>query len=205
MKQLKWLLLLGILTSGFAFAQGEVDPAGFDLGWLLGMSKNPVALGLLIFGLVQTVKRQAEAHKPPLVWNPWLWRGVAAGFGLICSALLHLWTGQAELGTHGWAGVMIFGIVAAVIAVAGRDGLKTVLSWLGSAGQVTQTTAQVSASGDTVATSITAPAGMLPAPAATDAPPPEAFGEAQSPLFTPRNFANLPESSATHPAFAMQD
>lgn len=187
---------------------------GFDLGWLLGMSKNPVALGLLIFGLVQTVKRQAEARKPPILWNPWRWRGIAAAFGLLCAALLHLWTGNAMLGAPGWPGVLIFGLVAAVVSVAGRDGLKTVLEWVSSSGQVTQTTTQATTpDGASVATTTTtAPVGtvtpdVLPG-TLPDGPPPAAFEQASMrPL---ASLATLPEQDVlgqplTHPAFTLRE
>lgn len=181
----------------------------FDLGWLLGMSKNPVTLGLLIFGMVQTVKRQAEAHKPPIIWNPWLWRSIAAGFGLATAALLHLWTGEAQLGAVGWPGVLIFGLVAALCAVAGRDGLKTVLEWVSGAKQVTQTTTQASTpDGASVATTTTtAPAGALPEPpTGLEGPPPEAFDQPTKLL----SLARLPDADVdgqplTHPAFSMRE
>lgn len=183
---------------------------GFDLGWLLAMSKNPVALGFLVFGLVQTVKRQAEAHKPPIVWNPWIWRGLAALIGFICAGLLHLWTGNATLGATGWAGVLVFGLVAAVCAVAGRDGVKTVLEWAGTGGaQVTRTTTQASTpDGATVATTTTtAPAGVIPTPAAStqDGPPPEAFEQAARPLGLLSAVPNGEPLHVTNPAYTLRE
>lgn len=188
----------------------------FDLGWLAGMAKNPVALGFLIFGLVQTVKRTAEAQKPPISWNPWAWRGMAAVFGLVCAALLHLWTGDAQLGAKGWLGVVIFALVAAVSAVAGRDGMKTILGWVAGAGQITQTTTQASTpDGASVATTTTtAPASSLPdVPSAVvqDGPPPEAFDQPPTPAQTRLlGLAALPDRDVegqplTHPAFSMRE
>lgn len=182
---------------------------GLDLGWLLGMSQNPVGLGLLIFGMVQTVKRQAEAHKPPILWNPWIWRGLAALIGVTCAALLHIWTGNAELGAQGWPGVFVFGLVAAVTAVAGRDGLKTVLEWSGSGTQVTRTTTQASTpDGATVATTTTtAPAGVIPAPAVStqDGPPPEAFEQAARPLGLLSVVPNGEPLHVTNPAYTLRE
>ncbi len=173
----------------------------FDLGWLLGMSKNPVALGLLIFGMVQTVKRQAEMREPPFTWNPWGWRSVAAGIGVVCSALLHLWTGNATLGAQGWPGVVVFGLVAAVVAMAGRDGLKTVLGWIG--GTAVQTTTQATTEGgaQVQTTTTIAPAQTLPGvpPTLDGGPPPEAFE--LSPVRGLLSAEGAAEAPITHPAF----
>ncbi len=174
----------------------------FDLGWLLGMSKNPVALGLLIFGLVQTVKRQAETRTPPLTWKPWGWRTVAAVIGLVCSFFLHLWTGNAVLGAQGWPGVLVFGLVAAVVAMAGRDGLKTVLGWIGGTAVQTTTQATTQDGAQVQTTTTIAPAQGLPAaPLAPEGgPPPEAFEQAGM-----RGLLSLPAEPAgepvTHPAY----
>ena len=172
----------------------------FDLGWLLGMSKNPVALGLLIFGMVQTVKRQAEARTPPFTWTPWGWRTVAAVIGVVCSGLLHLWTGNATLGAPGLPGVLGFGLVAAVVAMAGRDGLKTVLGWIGGTAVQTTTQATMEGGAQVQTTTTIAPTQSLPAaPAPLDGPPPEAF---EQPVMRGLLSAPpAPEVPVTHPAY----
>ncbi|AAF12320.1 hypothetical protein [Deinococcus radiodurans] len=151
------LLMMLVVLSGVAQAQ-DLDLSGVNVQWLLSLANDPVTLGVLIFGLVSTVKRDFERRVPPVVWNPWLWRGLALGAGLVVSVLLHLVTGQAALALAGWPGVLVFGLVAGMAAIFGRDGLKTVLSWM--AGVRSPTTV------------VTAPAVVLPTPASPDAPLP---------------------------------
>ena len=69
---------------------------------------------------------------------------------MLVSALLHLVTGQAMLALAGWPGVLVFGAVAGMTSIFGRDGLKTVLSWM--AGVRVPTTV------------VTTPAVVLPTP-----------------------------------------
>lgn len=151
-------VLLLVMLAGFAQAQ-ELDLSGVNVQWLLSLANDPVTLGVLIFGLVSTVKRDLERRAPPVIWNPWLWRGLALGAGLLVSALLHLVTGQAVLALAGWPGVLVFGAVAGMTSIFGRDGLKTVLSWM--AGVRTPTTV------------VTTPAVMLPTPTTQDMTLPE--------------------------------
>lgn len=51
---------------------------------------------------------------------------------MVASLVLHRYTGRATFGP-GPGGVVAFGLVAGVISIVGRDGLKTVLSWFGLA------------------------------------------------------------------------
>ena len=145
---IRLVMMVGALA-GVAQAQ-DLDLSGVNVQWLLSLANDPVTLGILIFGLVSTVKRDLERRTPPMVWNPWLWRGLALGAGLVVSVLLHLVTGQAMLALAGWPGVLAFGLVAGLASIFGRDGLKTVLSWM--AGVRTPTTV------------VTTPAVVLPTP-----------------------------------------
>lgn len=122
-------LILLVLLLGTASAQAP-DLSGVNVLWLLGLANDPMALGLLVFGVVATIKRDLERRAPPVVWNPWLWRGLSFAAGLGLAFLLHAVTGRAMLGLTGLPGVTVFGLVAGAIAIVGRDGLKTVLGWL---------------------------------------------------------------------------
>lgn len=124
------LMVMWAVLAGAARAEDGADLSGINVQWLLSLANDPVTLGVLVFGLVSTVKRDLERRAPPVVWNPWLWRGLALGAGLLVSALLHLVTGQATLALTGWPGVLIFGVVAGLASIFGRDGLKTVLNWV---------------------------------------------------------------------------
>lgn len=113
---------------------------GDALAWLLALASNPVALGLFVFGLVATVKRSVDgkyalevaAGRSPKPVRARTWRALAFGVGLVTSLVLHLVTGRATFG-GGWLGAGAFGLVAGLISIVGRDGLKTVLSWFGLA------------------------------------------------------------------------
>ena len=152
-------VLLLVMLAGFAQAQ-ELDLSGVNVQWLLSLANDPVTLGVLIFGLVSTVKRDLERRAPPVIWNPWLWRGLALGAGLLVSAVLHLVTGQAVLALAGWPGVLVFGLVAGLAAIFGRDGLKTILGWV--AGVRSPTT--VIAAPPVMVPGPTTPGASLPAP-----------------------------------------
>ncbi|AZI41928.1 hypothetical protein EHF33_03490 [Deinococcus psychrotolerans] len=108
-----------------------MDQSGLNLDWLVALAGSPVSLGLLVFGLVATIKRDFERRKPPITWNPWLWRGIAAVVGMALSLTIYAVTGKATLGQPGWIGAALFSFFAAVVSVAGRDGLKTVLGYFG--------------------------------------------------------------------------
>lgn len=114
--------------------------SGDTLGWLLSLASNPVALGLFVFGLVATVKRSVDGKyelelsqgKNPKPVRARTWRALAFAVGLVASLVLHAATGRATFG-GGWIGTVAFGLVAGLISIVGRDGLKTVLSWFGLA------------------------------------------------------------------------
>ena len=53
--------------------------------------------------------------------------------GLIASLTLHATTGRATFG-QGWLGAVPFGLLAGLMSIIGRDGLKTVASWVGLGG-----------------------------------------------------------------------
>ncbi|TSA80779.1 hypothetical protein FNU79_16175 [Deinococcus detaillensis] len=120
-----------------------MDQSGLNLDWLVALAGSPVSLGLLVFGLVATIKRDFERRKPPITWNPWLWRGIAAVVGMALSLTIYAVTGKATLGQPGWIGAALFGFFAAVVSVAGRDGLKTVLGYFGGGGVAIQDAQQV--------------------------------------------------------------
>ncbi|MFB9991208.1 hypothetical protein ACFFLM_04325 [Deinococcus oregonensis] len=122
-------LILLLLLLGTASAQTP-DLSGVNILWLLGLANDPMALGLLVFGLVATIKRDAERRQPPIIWNPWLWRGLSFGAGMLLAFILHAVTGRAMLALTGTPGVLVFGLVSGGISIVGRDGLKTILGWL---------------------------------------------------------------------------
>ncbi|MFC4639804.1 hypothetical protein [Deinococcus hohokamensis] len=124
-------MLLAVLCGGVALAQVPgPDLSAVNIAWLLGLASDPVTLGILVFGVVSSIKRDLERRQPPVVWNPWLWRGLSLLTGLVLAALLHLATGRAMLALPGWPGVLLFGLVTGVIGIIGRDGLKTILTWV---------------------------------------------------------------------------
>lgn len=111
---------------------------GDALAWLQAVAGNPVLLGLFVFGLVASVKRSVEqkqeaaAKAGQLVKAvpPNAWRGLAFGLGLAASLGLHAATGRATFG-QGWLGAVPFGLLAGLVSIIGRDGLKTFASWFG--------------------------------------------------------------------------
>lgn len=111
---------------------------GDTLAWLQTVAGNPVLLGLFVFGLVASAKRAVEqqqaaavaAGQPVRVVPPNMWRIAAFGLGLVGSLALHATTGQATFG-QGWLGAVPFGLLAGLVSIIGRDGLKTVASWFG--------------------------------------------------------------------------
>ena len=137
-----FLALLLALT-GVAAAQAfDLSPILADpIGWAVAMTTNPLLLGLFVFGVVATVKRDAERRKPPITWNPWLWRGIAFAVGVASSVLLRVIVVRVlnRAGVSLEIGVTLLnGFAAGVIAVIGRDGLKTTLGWLGRSDLLTQ-------------------------------------------------------------------
>lgn len=111
---------------------------GDALAWLQAVAGNPVLLGLFVFGLVASAKRAVEqqqaaavaAGQPVRVVAPNVWRAAAFGLGLAASLGLHAATGQATFG-QGWLGAVPFGLLAGLVSIIGRDGLKTFASWFG--------------------------------------------------------------------------
>lgn len=112
----------------------EVLGSAEALRLLLMLGTNPYLLGLAVFGMVSSVKRAVESDqrkgKPAPEVSPWVWRGLAVGFALFLSFAFYLATGTATLGA-GWKGVPLFGFVAAITSIIGRDAFKTVASWFG--------------------------------------------------------------------------
>lgn len=114
---------------------------GDALAWLQAVASNPVLLGLFVFGLVASVKRSVEqkqaaakaAQQEVHEVSPNAWRVLAFGVGLFASLGLHATTGRATFG-QGWLGAVPFGLLAGLMSIIGRDGLKTVASWVGLGG-----------------------------------------------------------------------
>ncbi|MCD0164867.1 hypothetical protein IHN32_00315 [Deinococcus sp. 14RED07] len=136
LKILTPLFALLLALTGVAAAQTfDLSPVLADpVGWAVAMTTNPLLLGLFVFGVVATVKRDAERRKPPITWNPWLWRGIAFAVGVVASVLLRVIVVRVlnRAGVTLDLGVTLLnGLAAGVIAVIGRDGLKTALGWLG--------------------------------------------------------------------------
>lgn len=110
---------------------------GDALAWLQAVAGNPVLLGLFVFGLVASAKRSVEqnqaaataAKRPVRVVSPTVWRVLAFGAGLVASLALHVTTGRATFG-QGWLGAVPFGLLAGLMSIVGRDGLKTAASWV---------------------------------------------------------------------------
>lgn len=129
---MKKLLIVLCVLAGTGWAAAQIpDLSAVNIGWLLGLASDPVTLGVLVFGVVASIKRDLERRQPPVVWNPWLWRGLSLVTGLVLAGILHAVTGRAMLAVPGPAGVLLFGMVTGVMGIVGRDGLKTVLTWLG--------------------------------------------------------------------------
>lgn len=128
----KTMLLLACVLTGTAAAQVP-DLSGVNVTFLLGLAGDPLMLGLFLFGLLATLKRNLRGRQPPVEWAPWRWWGLAIAASVVCSGLLHLLTGRALLLLPDWRGFVLFAVVAALVAIVGRDGLKTALEWLGGA------------------------------------------------------------------------
>ncbi|UTA52172.1 hypothetical protein MSS93_16350 [Deinococcus radiodurans] len=67
------LLMMLVVLSGVAQAQ-DLDLSGVNVQWLLSLANDPVTLGVLIFGLVSTVKRDFERRVPQ-------WSGIRGSGG----------------------------------------------------------------------------------------------------------------------------
>lgn len=187
--QARWLLALMLLACGYAFAQPVLPDLSADpLGWLRMMASNPVALGLVVFGLVETWKRNAARREPPLNWQPWRWWTVAFVIGMGGSVLLRFAAGLLPSGVPlmlpDLPAALLNGVLAGVVAIAGRDGARTVLGWIwpGGAASTPATSAPVAA----------------PAGADVAGPPAAAFDEA----LQVRGLMSLP-TGAVLPAAAL--
>lgn len=150
--QARWLLALFLLACGYAFAQPVVPDLGADpLGWLRMMAGNPVALGLVVFGLVETWKRNAARREPPLNWQPWRWWTLAfligTGGSVALSFAAGLLPGGVPLTLADLPTALLNGVLAGVVAIAGRDGARTVLSWIWPTGGVGSAAAQAGSTG----------------------------------------------------------
>ncbi|KQR37711.1 hypothetical protein [Deinococcus sp. Leaf326] len=125
---------------------------GDALAWLQAVAGNPVLLGLFVFGLVASVKRSVEqkqaaakaAEQEVREVSPNAWRVLAFVVGLGGSLALHATTGRATFG-QGWLGAVPFGLLAGLMSIIGRDGLKTVASWVGLGGLLGATVGAASA------------------------------------------------------------
>lgn len=176
--QARWLLALFLLACGYAFAQPVVPDLGADpLGWLRMMAGNPVALGLVVFGLVETWKRNAARREPPLNWQPWRWWTLAfligMGSSVAMSCAAGLLPGGAPLTLADLPTALLNGVLAGVVAIAGRDGMRTVLGWIWPAGGAGSAAAQAGGTGPA-----TLPAGQDEGEPA--APPASAFQAAET-------------------------
>ncbi|OOV11353.1 hypothetical protein [Deinococcus sp. LM3] len=119
------LIILLLCLSGLASAQVP-DLSSVNVAFLLNLASDPVGLGLLVFGLMATLKRNLARREPPLTWAPWRWWGLTVLVSTVCAGALHLLMGFPDV-----RGFVLFVLVTAVVAIAGRDGLKTALGWLG--------------------------------------------------------------------------
>lgn len=168
LKILTPLLALLLALTGVAAAQAyDLSPILADpIGWAVAMTTNPLLLGLFVFGVVATVKRDAERRQPPITWNPWLWRAVAFAVGTLSSVLLRVIVVRVlnRAGVSLDIGVTLLnGFAAGVIAVIGRDGLKTALGWLGRSDLLSQL---LGGSGSVAApVTVTAPQSLVGLPA----------------------------------------
>ncbi|WP_143342077.1 hypothetical protein [Deinococcus indicus] len=176
--QARWLLALFLLACGYAFAQPVVPDLGADpLGWLRMMAGNPVALGLVVFGLVETWKRNAARREPPLNWQPWRWWTLAFLIGMGSSVALSfgagLLPGGAPLTLADLPTALLNGVLAGVVAIAGRDGTRTVLGWIWPAGGAGSAAVQAGGTGPA-----TLPVGQ--GEGEPDAPPASAFQAAET-------------------------
>ena len=123
------LVMMVVFLTGFAQAQ-DLDLSGVNVQWLLSLANDPVTLGVLIFGLVSTVKRDLERRTPPMVWNPWLWRGLALGAGLVVPLLGVDYAGAVPLLRALAALVVLRGLyylAADMLTGLGRQGIRTVV------------------------------------------------------------------------------
>jgi len=119
------LIFLGLWLVSWASAQ-TFDPSN-PKAFLDVLGGNPAYLGFILFGIVASAKRSAERRQYKAA--PLTWKLLAFSSGLSISLLLHAFTGTAVLLMTGWVGAVLFGVTAGGLAIIGRDGAKTVISW----------------------------------------------------------------------------
>jgi len=119
------LIFLGLWLVSWASAQA-FDPSN-PKAFLDVLGGNPAYLGFILFGIVASAKRSAERRQYKAA--PLTWKLLAFSSGLSISLLIHAFTDTAVLFTTGWVGAVLFGFVAGGLAIIGRDGLKTVISY----------------------------------------------------------------------------
>lgn len=152
-----------------------MDPTQLNMAWLITLASSPLTLGFIVYGVIAMLKRDYERTPGYRVLSPWAWRGAAALVGLAVSLILHLITDKATLGYPGWGGAALFGLAAAVVAVLGRDGLKTALGWLTTGAAVAVGDAgTVNVNVPPIVAPVVNPAPVVaPEPAPTPLPAPE--------------------------------
>jgi len=119
------LIFLGLWLVSWASAQ-TFDPSN-PKAFLDVLGGNPCYLGFILFGIVASAKRSAERRQYKA--SPFTWKLLAFSSGLSISLLIHAFTDTAVLFVNGWVGAVLFGVTAGGIAIIGRDGAKTIISW----------------------------------------------------------------------------
>jgi len=119
------LIFLGLWLVSWASAQ-TFDPSN-PKAFLDVLGGNPCYLGFILFGIVASAKRSAERRQYKA--KPLTWKLLAFSSGLSISLLIHAFTGTAVLLMTGWVGAVLFGATAGGLAIIGRDGSKTIVSW----------------------------------------------------------------------------
>ncbi len=125
------LFLLSPALAQTVSDQGDDILSAFWALRLLGQS--PFALGAFVFGAIASIKRASEQRPGATKVGPWVWRGLAAGVAVLASVSLNLSGAGAELPlfhARGLLAVAFFAVFSALVAVFGRDGLKTALGWI---------------------------------------------------------------------------
>lgn len=126
---MKYLPLL-VLLAGFASAQADVP--GFDTSSLRVLGSSFWTLGLTVFSAVASLKRSVEIHGTPRKVPSAFWKLVAFTVGLLAAVVLNFSGFGARLPLFGQTGawaVLFYGLAAGLVAMLGRDALKTVISW----------------------------------------------------------------------------
>jgi len=165
------LIFLGLWLVSWASAQ-TFDPSN-PKAFLDILGGNPCYLGFILFGIVASAKRSAERRQYKA--KPLVWKLLAFSSGLSISLLLHAFAGTAVLLMTGWIGAVLFGVNAGGLAIIGRDGFKTIISW-----------------GAAIISAALAPGFLTSAPAAMSVPVPAATPVPSEPSQAPRSPLRLP-------------